>query len=283
MSSVDSSHRMSPVTTIIEPPRRWAPIDWLELFRYRNVLLFLVIRDIKILYKQAALGYLWAIIRPTLSMILFTVVFGRLARVPSDGVPYPLFAFVALLAWSYFSSALQDASNSLVANKHILTKVYFPRLMLPLSPIFAKLVDFVLAFAMFGVLMIWYQVELTTKVLLLPLAVALMILTATGAGLWLSALSLQYRDIRHATPFLTQLLLYAAPVVWPVSLVPDEYRLLAGLYPMVGVIEGFRSALLDTGPMPWDLLAIGLATAVAGTLSGALFFKHKESSFADVA
>jgi lipopolysaccharide transport system permease protein len=271
------------VQTIIEPKRGWQVIDWQELVQYRDLFYFLVRRDIKVIYQQTVLGFAWALLQPIFSMIVFSVIFGRLADVPSDGVPYPLFSYAALVPWTYFSSAMTASTQSLVSNSNMLSKVYFPRLIIPMTPVLAKLSDFVIAFAIIGLLMLWYRTLPTWNVLWLPLLVLLMVLTAAGIGMWLSALSVQYRDVRFAMNFLTQILMYAAPVVWPASLIPEQYRLLYALYPMVGVIEGFRAALLGTTPMPWDLILVGTVSAVVIAISGMFYFRRMERVFADVA
>lgn len=276
-----------PSQTIIEPPRGWQLVDWRELFQYRDLFYFLVSRDVKVLYKQTVLGFAWAVIRPLFSMIVFTLIFGNLAQVSSDGVPYAIFNYVALVPWLYFSTALNASALSLVNDSQMLTKVYFPRLVFPLTAVVAKLVDFAISFAISAVLMFWYRIPPTVDVVFLPLLILLMVATAAGMGMWLSALAVQYRDVKHALPFLTQVMMYAAPVVWPVSLITERFgptaRLLYGLYPLAGVIEGFRSALLGTQPMPWDLIGMGSITAVFLLLSGALYFKRMEAIFADVA
>jgi lipopolysaccharide transport system permease protein len=215
-------------------------------------------------------------------MIVFSVVFGRLVNVPSDGVPYPIFSYAALVPWTYFSSAMIDSNESLISNRNMLTKVYFPRLVIPMTPVLAKLVDFAISFAILVLMMVWYRCVPTLNVIFLPFLLFLMILTAAGIGMWLSAMAVQFRDVKHATPFLAQLLMYAAPVVWPVSLIPAQYRLLYGLYPMAGVIEGFRSALLGTTPMPWDLILTGTLSALVIALTGAFYFRRKERIFPDV-
>jgi lipopolysaccharide transport system permease protein len=215
-------------------------------------------------------------------MLVFSVVFGKLANVPSDGVPYPIFSYAALVPWTYFSSAMVDSNNSLISSGSMLTKVYFPRLVIPMTPVLAKLVDFAIGFSILVLMMVWYGFVPTLGVVFLPFFVLLMILTAAGIGMWLSAMAIQFRDVRHATPFLAQLLMYAAPVVWPVSLIPVQYRLLYGLYPMAGVIEGFRSALLGTTPMPWDLILTGTLSAIGIAFTGALYFRRTERIFADV-
>jgi len=268
---------------VIEPKKGWQLIDLKELREYKDLFFFLVWRDIKVLYKQTVLGFSWAIIRPVFSMIVFSVVFGRLAKISSDGVPYPIFSYVALIPWTYFSTSMSKSTQSLISNANMLSKVYFPRLIIPMTPVLAGLVDFVIAFSIMGLMMIWYGIAPTLNVIFLPLLILLMVLTASGIGMWLSALAIQYRDIKHATQFIVQLLMYAAPVVWPVSLIPDKYRLIYGIYPMAGVIEGFRSALIGTNPMPWDLILMGTVTALLISVSGALYFRRMERIFADVA
>ena len=280
----------SPHQTVIAPKKGWQLIDWRELREYRDLFYFLVWRDVKVLYKQTVLGFSWAIIRPVFSMIVFSVVFGQLANVPSDDVPYPIFAYTALLPWTYFATSLTKSSNSLVTNANMLTKVYFPRLVIPMTPVLAGLVDFAVAFPVLIGLMLWYGIAPTVYVVLLPLLVLLMVLTAAGVGMWFSALAVQYRDVNHAITFVVQLLMYAAPVVWSVSLITEAFpqggaviRLIYGLYPMAGVIEGFRAALLGTTAMPWDLIGMGTLSALLLALSGAFYFRRKERVFADVA
>jgi lipopolysaccharide transport system permease protein len=268
---------------VIEPRSGWQLIDWKEIIEYRDLLYFLVLRDVTVLYKQTVLGFAWAIINPFFSMIVFSVVFGRLAKVPSDGIPYPIFSYAALLPWTYFSGAVTGSTNSLIQGTSIFTKVYFPRLFIPMVPVFSKLVDFAIALMLLIVLMIYFHVKPDWSLLLLPIPCALLILTASGLGMWLSALAIQYRDVKHAITFVTQILMYAAPVVWPVSLIPEPYRLWYGLYPMAGVIESFRSAIIGRNPMPWDLLGIGALSAFLLALSGALYFRRTERIFADVA
>lgn len=274
----------------IEPPKGWRLVNWRELVAYRDLLAQFVLRDVSARYKQTVLGYAWAVIRPVFSMVIFTVVFGNLAAVPSDGVPYALFSYAALLPWTYFSGALGGATSSLTAQKGIFTKVYFPRLIIPLTPVLTGLIDFAIASLILGVLMVYYGVAPTLNVVFLPLLILIMVATAFGAGLWLSSLSVQYRDVSQAMTFAMQLLMYAAPVVWPVSLIVEKFpvwgetlRLVYGLYPMAGVIEGFRSSLLGTVPMPWDLIAIGAGVAAFLVVTGSLVFRRMERTFADVA
>lgn len=269
--------------TIIEPRSGWQLIDWKELRDYRDLFFFLTWRSVKVRYAQSVIGIGWAVIQPVFSMIVFTVVFGNLAEVSSDGVPYAVFSFTALVPWTYFSSALTEATNSLVGNANMISKVYFPRLVLPLSAVMAKLVDFGIAMVLLFGMMVWFQATPTWGVVMLPALIVLMMLSAAGAGMWLTALAIQYRDVKHAMSFAVQLLMYAAPVVYPASLVPEQYRLLYALNPMVGVIEGFRAALLGTRAMPWDMIAVGAASALFLALSGALYFRRKERLFADVA
>ena len=272
---------------IIEPIRGWQAVNWRELRDYRDLYRFLVDRDIKVLYKQTVLGFGWAILRPVLSMVIFTIIFGNLAQVSSDGVPYPVFSYVALVPWLYFSSALTASALSLVSNTEMLTKVYFPRLLFPLTPPASKLVDFAISFVIVFILMAWFRIAPTAGILALPVLAGLMIFTAAGAGLWFAAMAVQYRDVKHAMPFVTQLLMYAAPVVWSGSLIPERFgqtgQLLFALYPMVGIIEGFRSALLNTGPMPWDMIAVGTVSASFIFISGLFYFRRMEATFADVA
>ena len=279
--------QLNPQAIVIEPAHRRPVVDWRELREYRDLFYFLIDRDIKVLYKQTVLGFGWAILRPVLSMVIFTVIFGGLAQVDSDGVPYALFSYAALVPWLYFSTALSAGALSLVNNTDMLTKVYFPRLIFPLTPVFSKLVDFAISFVIIFALMAWFRVPPTPRLLVLPLFIALMMLTTAGISLWLAAMSVQYRDVKHAMPFLTQILMYAAPVVWSAALIGERFgptgRLLFGLYPMVGVIEGFRVALLNTGPLPWDMLAVGALSAAVIFVTGLFYFRRMEVTFADVA
>lgn len=276
--------------TVIEPSSRWRWVDWRELLAYRDMLRFLVWRDIKARYAQTVVGLGWAVIRPVFSMIVFSVIFGGLARVPSDGVPYPIFSYTALVPWTYFSTAMTQSTGSLVTNMNMITKVYFPRLIIPLAPVVAGLVDFCIAFAVLGALMVFYGFAPTAGAALLPVFVLLMVLTAFGIGMWLSAMAIQYRDVQHGIQFGSQLLMYAAPVVWPASLIGEKFpesegliRVVYGLYPMAGVIEGFRATLLGTRPIPWDLIGMGSISAIILCVTGALYFRRMERIFADVA
>jgi lipopolysaccharide transport system permease protein len=269
--------------TVIEARPGWKLVNWRECVEYRDLLYFLVLRDVTVLYRQTILGLAWALLTPLFSMVVFTAIFGALLRVPSDGKPYAVFSYAALVPWTYFSQALINAANSLPQGANLFTKVYFPRLFVPLVPVISKLVDFAIAFILLVALMAWYHIVPSLHLVFLPMLVGLMVLTAAGAGMFCSALAIQYRDLRHAMGFVVQILLYAAPVVWPVSKIPNEARLWYGLYPMAGVIEGFRSALLNTGPMPWDLIGMGSLTAILFFLLGVLYFRKTERCFADVA
>jgi lipopolysaccharide transport system permease protein len=278
--------------TVIEPRSGWRLLDLSELVAYRDLFRFLIWRSIKVRYAQSAIGIGWAIIQPLFSMVVFTIIFGKLAKISSDGVPYAVFSFAALVPWTYFSNALTEGVNSLVSNANMLSKIYFPRLLLPLSAVAAKLLDFMIAGLILAGLMAWYGVAPTWGALLLPALILMMMVTAAGISLWLTAMAVQYRDVKHAMNFVVQILMYAAPVVYPTTLIPTSYaiggvtinpRLLYALNPMVGVIEGFRAALLGTTAMPWDLLAVGTASTIAIAFSGVLYFRNKERLFADVA
>ena len=268
---------------VIEPRPGWRPVDWRELVAYRDLFGFLVWRGIKARYAQSALGIGWAVIQPVVSMLVFTVIFGRLVGVKSEGAPYGIFAFVALVPWTYFANALSDAIASLVTNAQIIGKVYFPRMILPLSAVLARLVDFGIASVLLALMLAFAGIVPGPGVVVLPLLIVVMVLSTAGLGMWLTAMAVQYRDISYASPFVIQILMYLAPVVYPAARVPAEYRLLYGLNPMAGVIEGFRSALLGTGAMPWDLIGVGSAVSVALAVSGAFVFRRMERLFADVA
>ena len=268
--------------TIIEPSRGWVSLKLKELWEYRDLLFFLAWRDVSVRYKQTVLGAAWAIIQPFFSMVVFSLFFGRLARIPSDGVPYPIFSYAALLPWHYFASAVSGSANSLVGSSNLLTKVYFPRLVVPLSSILPPVVDLGIAFLVLVGMMLYYRVALTWNVLWLPLFLLLALVTALGVGLWLSAMNVQYRDIRYAVPFLVQFWMFASPVTYPTSLVPEQWRALYGLNPMAGVIEGFRWALLGTEAAPGPMTAVSVLIAFALLVSGAYYFRRMEKTFSDV-
>jgi lipopolysaccharide transport system permease protein len=258
-------------------------LDWSELRDYRDLSYFLVWRDIKGRYAQSVMGIGWAVVQPVVTMLVFTVVFGNLARVSSDGVPYAIFSFTALVPWTFFSNALTTASLSLVSNAEMLRKIYFPRIILPFAAILGKLVDLAIAMVLLFALMVPFGFAPKSTALILPFLIVITMLTAMGLGAFSGALAIQYRDIKHAQAFGIQLFMYAAPVVYPTSLVPEAYRLLYAVNPMVGVIEGFRSALLQTQPMPWDLIAVGTVSAFVVATGGILYFRRMEKYFADVA
>ncbi|MBT7514918.1 MAG: ABC transporter permease [Candidatus Marinimicrobia bacterium] len=269
--------------TIIEPKSGWQPIDWKELWRYKDLFYFLVWRDVKTRYAQSVLGIGWAVIQPIFSMIVFTIVFGKLAKINSDGVPYAIFSYTALVPWTYFSGALTGASGSLLGASGMMTKVYFPRLIIPMAPVMSKLIDFGIAFVILLLMMAYFGFMPSIQIIYLPLLILIMMITASGMGMWLTAMAVKYRDINYAMSFFVQLLMYAAPVVYPASIIPEPFRLIYGCFPMVGVIEGFRSILLKTNPMPWDLIGVGSIVACFLFISGAFYFRRMEKYFADVA
>lgn len=269
-------------TLRIEPTRGWVPLRLGELVAYRELLFFLVWRDLKVRYRQTALGVAWAVLQPLLTMMVFTLFFGRLARVPSDGVPYALFAYTALVPWTFFATALAMGSNSLVGSAGLITKVYFPRLTIPLATVLASLVDFALAFPVLFGLMWYHGVEPTANVVWLPLFMALAFTTALGVALWLAALNVQFRDVRHVVPFLTQLWMLATPIAYPSSLLPAEWRPVYALNPMVGVVEGFRWALLGADTRPGPMILVSAVASLLVLVGGAFFFRRMERSFADV-
>src|SRR6185295_4605786 len=267
---------------IIGPTRGWLKINFREIWEYRELLYFLIWRDVKVRYKQTALGAAWAILQPVMTMIVFSVFFGRLAKMPSDGIPYPVFAFAALLPWQLFAYALSESSNSLVGSQNLITKVYFPRLIVPLAAVLAGLVDFAIGFIVLLGLMWYYGIAPTNAVLLLPFFVLFAIASALAVGLWLSSLNVKYRDVRYTLPFLTQLWLFLTPVAYPSSLVPDKWRALLGVNPMAGVVEGFRWALLGKAADPGPLLLVSVIAVVALLIGGLAYFRRTERTFADL-
>ncbi|MFH1115737.1 MAG: ABC transporter permease [Pseudomonadota bacterium] len=253
-----------------------------EFWNYRDLFLFLVWRDILVWYKQTALGAAWAILQPLMAMVIFAVVFGRLAKLPSDGLPYPVFAYSALLLWTYFSQSLTQAAGSLINNEKLVTKIYFPRLMMPLASVVACLLNLGISSCMLFFLVPFYGVDLSRHAWALPLPIALTVITATGTGFWLAALNVKYRDIRYVVPFLVQIWMFASPVVYPVSIVPENWRLLYGLNPMAGAIEGFRWALLGTSDNFWSLFAVSTLVGLGVLVSGVVYFQNAEDHFADL-
>jgi lipopolysaccharide transport system permease protein len=274
------SHRDS--VTHIEPTRGWVSLQFRELWDYRELLFFFVWRDIKVRYKQTALGVSWAIIQPFLTMVIFSLFFGRLANMASDGLPYPIFNFAALVPWTFFANSLTQASNSLVASANMLKKIYFPRLTLPVATVLAGVIDFVLAFIMLLGMMLYYGLAPTVNVLWLPLFLLLALICSLGVGLWLSAMNVQFRDVRYTIPFLTQAWFFATPIAYPSSLLSEPWRTLYGLNPMAGVVEGFRWALLGTDTAPGPIIIVSTVVALVLLISGAFYFRRMERTFADV-
>lgn len=273
----------APAITIIEPSSGWAPVKLRELWEFREVLYFLVWRDIKVRYRQTLIGTTWAVIQPFLTMVVFTVFFGRLAKMPSDGLPYPLFAFAALVPWMFFANGLTQGTSSLVASGNLITKVYFPRLLVPTARVLGGGLDLVLALLMLLGMMWWYGVTPRPASLVwLPGFTLLAVISAFGISFWLSALNVRYRDIQHVVPFLVQLWLFATPIAYPSSLLADHWRTVYALNPMVGVVEGFRWALLGTGSAPWSVVTASTLAAVVLLVTGAFFFRRVERTFADL-
>lgn len=271
-----------PTVVIIEPRHRIFDIDLKGLWQYRELLYFLIWRDVKVLYKQTAIGAGWAVLQPLATMAVFTIIFGALAKIPSDGLPYPIFAYTALLPWTYFSQAVTRSGTSVVGDANLISKVYFPRLLVPLSAALAPLVDFAIAFVLLLGMMAWYGIVPTAATLALPVVFVLAIVTAMAVGLWLSALNVLYRDVRHAIPFLLLLWMYASPIAYPVSLVPERWRALYGLNPMVGVIEGFRWALLGGAGHDLSTIMTSAIAVVILFVGGVVFFRRIERTFADI-
>ncbi len=266
---------------ILKPQRGWVSFDLADLWHYRDLLLLLTWRDIKIRYTQTILGIAWAMLQPLLTMVVFSVIFGQLAKLPSDGIPYPIFTYTALLPWQLFSYSLTNSINSLVGNQNLISKVYFPRLVIPIASVLPSLVDFAFSFLVLIGLMFYYRVPLTLHMLNLPLFLLLAMITALACGLWLSALNVQYRDIRHVVPFMVLLWQYATPVAYSSSLIPEKWRLLYSLNPMTGVVEGFRWALLGSGKMG-ELTWVSILITIFLLISGLMYFKRMELTFADV-
>ncbi len=256
-------------------------VNWPELWEYRELLYFLVWRDVKVRYKQAALGAGWAVLQPTLAMVIFTVIFGRLVKLPTDGSPYPVFVYAGLLPWTFFSNAVSTASNSLVNNANVITKVYFPRIMVPLAAVGAGLVDFAVAFLLLIVLLVWYHIPLTIWFLMVPVYLLLTIIAAIGVGMILSALTVNYRDFRWVLPFLMQVWLYATPVTYASSVVPEQWRVAFGVNPMSGIVDGFRAAVLGRPPI-WTLVETSALVAVVTLALGLVYFQQVERTFVDV-
>lgn len=265
----------------IEPTHGWVALRLYELWEYRELLYFLTWRDLKVRYKQTVFGVAWAIIQPLFTMIVFSLFFGKLAKVPSDGLPYPIFSYAALLPWNLFASSLGQSSNSLVNSANLIKKIYFPRLVIPLSSVLSGVIDFAIAFAILLGMLVYYDVRPTPAIWLLPFFLLLTLIAALGVGIWLSALNVEFRDVRYVIPFLTQFWLFATPVAYPSSLLAGGWRILYGVNPMAGVVEGFRWALLGTQP-PSAMIGVSALISLAILASGVLYFRRMEKSFADL-
>jgi lipopolysaccharide transport system permease protein len=278
----ERTHGGSRPVTVIEPPRPWVPLDLRELWEQRELIYFLAWRDIKVRYKQTALGASWAILQPVFAMVVFSIFFGQLGRIPSDGLPYPLWSFAGLVPWTFFAQGLSQAANSLVMSQNLLRKVYFPRLAIPIATVLSVALDFAIAFLVLVGLMVFYGVQPTGRAIwVLPLSL-LAFVTALGAGIWFAALSVRYRDVRYVVPFLVQFWLFATPIAYPSSLLPARWRVLYAVNPMSGVVEGFRWALLGTNTAPGLMVAVSAITAIVVLVAGAFYFRRVERTFADL-
>lgn len=277
-----TSDKADRIPIVIHPSKGWVPLKLGDLWEYRELLYFLVWRDIKVRYKQTVLGIAWVVLQPSFITLAFSVFLGRLARIPSDGIPYPLFAFCGLLPWQLFVHALANSGNSLIANERLITKVYFPRLVVPLSAALSGLVDFVFSFVVLAGLMVYYGVVPTVALWAVPGFVLMAVASAVGVGLWLSALNVEYRDVRYIIPFITQFWFFMSPVAYPSSLVPQKWRVLYGLNPMAGVVEGFRWALLGRTEAPGQWMAVSVVVTLALLIGGLYYFRRMERTFADV-
>lgn len=267
---------------LIKPRKSWQIIDFQELFHYRDLFYFLIMRDINVRYKQSVLGGLWAIIQPFFAMVVFTIFFGKLAKMPSDGIPYPIFSYTAMIAWTYFSNAVTNAGNCLITSSNLISKVYFPRLIIPISAVLSGLVDFFMAFLVLFFMMFYFQVFPGPWILILPVLIIMMILSSSGVGMFLAALNAKYRDIRYTIPFLIQVWLFASPIAYPTSIIPEQWRLFYAINPMVGVIEGFRVALLGRGVFPVEVVLISGISSLILFGIGIYYFKQTERFFADI-
>ena len=266
---------------VLTPPKGWQLFDLKELREYKDLFVFLVWRDIKVLYAQTVLGFAWAILNPLFQIVIFTLVFGRVAKVPTDGIPYALFATVAIVPWTYMSEAMAQSSQSLVSGQAILGKIYFPRVIFPITPILAKLVDFTIALLLVVAVMVYFNVPVTTNILYLPLFILLMMIVPASIGLWFASLAIRFRDVRFAMNFMIRMLIYSAPIVYTASAIPEQYRAIYSLNPIVAVIEGFRASLLG-GPMPWQYIYPGMIVAVLMLVTGAMYFRRMEKVVVDV-
>lgn len=268
--------------TIIKPARGFIPINFRELWKFRELMYFLAWRDVKVKYKQAVIGIVWAIFQPLIAMIVFSFIFGRFAKMPSDGAPYPIFVYIGLLPWNYFSAVLGQSTTSVVAGSGLVSKIYFPRLIMPASKSVAALLDLFIASVILGFLMLWYGVVPGFGILLVPVLIMITMMNAIGFGMWFSALNVKYRDVQHAIPFLIQVWMFATPVIYPKSLVGDKYGWILMLNPMGGVIESFRPAVLGSGAIPWGSLGISTLVGSLVFVTGLYYFRSVERYFADV-
>jgi lipopolysaccharide transport system permease protein len=281
MSETGKRQDDTPPTIRIRPPKKWTPVDLHELWTYRELIYSFTLRDVKLRYKQTGLGIAWAVLQPLLTMVIFTIFFGGLAKIPSEGVPYPIFVLAALLPWTLFASGLTRSTTSMVTDANIMTKVYFPRLIMPIASIISPLVDFAVSLVLLFVMMVYYGFMPTINIVFLPLFLLLALATSLGVGLWLSALNVKYRDFQYTVPFLIQIWMFASPVVYASSLVPERLRVWYGLNPMTGVIEGFRWALLGSGtPSAMVLVSVGMVIVLL--VSGMFYFKRMEQYYADI-
>ncbi|HEX4439962.1 MAG TPA: ABC transporter permease [Thermoanaerobaculia bacterium] len=283
MSSVTATPEAAPPPVIIiKPSSGWIGLKLSEIWSYRELLYFLIWRDLKVRYKQTALGALWAVIQPLFTMLIFALFFGRLAKMPSDGIPYPIFSYTGLVPWTFFARGLASSSNSLVDSANLIRKVYFPRLMIPIADVLSGLVDFAIAFLVLIVMMVYYGVTPSSRIIWLPAFLLLALVAALAVGLWLSVLNVEYRDVKYTVPFLTQFWMFATPIVYPSSLLTGKWRVLFGLNPMVGVVEGFRWCILGAKTTPGPMIAASAAASVALLIGGAFYFRRMEKTFADV-
>jgi lipopolysaccharide transport system permease protein len=273
-----ASHR-----TIIRPSRGWVPINFKEMWDYRELLFFLTWRDIKVRYKQTVLGAAWAVLQPVLTMVVFSIFFGRLAKLPSDGIPYPIFALSGLIPWQLFAYALTQSSNSVVANKNLISKVYFPRLIVPLAAVLSGLVDFAIAFLVLLIMMLYYGIAPGPAIAAIPIAILFTVVAALAVGLWLSALNVRYRDVQYTIPFLTQFWMFVTPIAYSTTLIPERFRMIYGLNPMAGVVECFRWALLGKARGSGSLMAISVVVVLIAFFGGLAYFRKVEKTFADLA
>jgi lipopolysaccharide transport system permease protein len=281
MSSASGAVSAREKVTIIKPEYGWRIIDFRELWEYRDLFRFLTWRDIKVLYAQTILGFIWAILQPLIQILIFTVIFGKIAKLPTEGIPYFLFSTVAIIPWNYMSQAMSQSSQSLVTYQMMLGKIYFPRLVFPITPVLARLLDFAISILIIVGVMLFYRIHPSWNLLFFPLFLIMMMAVPAGTGMWLSALAIRFRDVKFAMPFVVRMLVYSAPIVYSASTIPEKYRILYSLNPIVGVIEGFRACLLGT-PMPWLFIVPGIITSILLLVTGAFYFRKMERVFVDV-